>query len=474
MLFNTVDFLVFFTTFFVVYWFVLGKNLGLQNIFILVASYVFYGWWSWPMLSLIFLTSLSSYLAAKYIESKPAFKKYILIWTLILNFGILIYFKYAGFFLDGLTVVADTIGIDIGYTFGHILLPVGISFYTFQALSYVIDVYRGQLKASQNFVECAAFISFFPQLVAGPIERAPNLLKQIQQKRNFNLEDAKEGLRYILWGLFKKMMVADNCAGEVERIFAHHQEMNSPMLWWGITLFSVQIYCDFSGYSEIAIGCGKLLGVQFMQNFNFPYFATHIKAFWKRWHISLTTWFKDYVFIPLGGNRGSIMVTYKNVLIVFLLSGLWHGANYTFVVWGAYHALLYIGYVWLIEGQKWALPSWLSMFLTFILVLIGWVFFRSADMGAALQYLEGMFDWRFSTELNAHGHTYERFSVDAKIILGMTVMLGVEYLNKSKKFGLDIGHWDSMNFRWAVYIVLLLIVLTYGSFNEQTFIYFNF
>ncbi len=472
MLFNTVDFLVFFTTFFVIYWFVLGKNLRLQNSFILVASYIFYGWWDWQMLSLIFLTSFSSYLASIYIERKPALKKYILIWTLVLNFSILIYFKYAGFFLAGLTSIAHSCGIDIGYTFGHILLPVGISFYTFQALSYVIDVYRGQLKASENFVECAAFISFFPQLVAGPIERAPNLLKQIQKKRTFNLNEAKDGLRYILWGLFKKMMVADNCAVEVERIFSHHQEMGSPMLWWGVLLFSIQIYCDFSGYSEIAIGCGKLLGVQFMQNFNFPYFATNIKAFWKRWHISLTTWFKDYVFIPLGGSRNSELATYKNVLIVFLLSGLWHGANYTFVVWGAYHAILYIGYVWLIEGQKWTLPQWISIPLTFILVLVGWVFFRSPDMTAAVCYLEGMFDWRLNN--TPVGNGYEKFSVDVKILMGVTIMMGIEWMSKTKKYGLDIGHWTHQSYRWTFYLILLLILLTYGSFNEQTFIYFNF
>lgn len=471
MLFNTIDYLVFFITFFVVYWFILSKKLHLQNLFILVASYVFYGWWDWRFLSLIFLTSLSSYISAKYIERKPQSKKAILWWTLILNFGILIYFKYAGFFVESLTSLMHVFGIDMGYTMAHIVLPVGISFYTFQALSYVIDVYRGDLKASNNFIECAAFISFFPQLVAGPIERAPHLLKQIQQERHFDYEDAKLGLRYILWGLFKKMMVADNCAEQVDYIFANYHVMSWPMLWLGGFLFAIQIYCDFSAYSEIAVGSGKLLGVQFMKNFDYPYFATDIKSFWKRWHISLTTWFKDYVFIPLGGSRYGTNTTYRNVCIVFLLSGLWHGANYTFVLWGAYHALLYIGYSWLIEPRKWSLPRFIAVPLTFLLVLIGWVFFRSANASSAFEYIYKMF---CVMPPKLAGLALTEITLPIKAVMGIVIMFAIEWLHRSKGFGLDIGHWSKVYYRWALYFILILVLLIYGNFNEQTFIYFNF
>ncbi len=473
MLFNTIDYFLFFLLFFVVYWFVLGKRLPLQNLFILVASYVFYGWWDWKMLSLLFLTSLSSYYAAIHIERRPSLKRYILGWTLLLNFAILIYFKYAGFFLEGLTDVAEIMGLKIGFVFANIVLPVGISFYTFQSLSYVIDVYRGQLKASESFIECAAFISFFPQLVAGPIERAPNLLKQIQSKRTFDINEAKDGLRYILWGLFKKMMVADNCSAEVERIFAHAQDMSSPMLWLGVFLFSVQIYCDFSGYTDIAIGSGKLLGVNFMQNFNFPYFSHNIKVFWKRWHISLTSWFKDYVFIPLGGSQTNKFATYKNVLIVFLLSGLWHGANYTFIAWGAYHAMLYIAYVYFFEKNKIVLPKVIAIPMTFLSVLIGWVFFRSADLKSSIFYLKGMFLCNTTQGILPLSKA-AYFTIDPKIILSILILFLVEWISRQKRFGLDIGQWSTSYIRWLVYFLLIFLIIVYGNFNEQAFIYFNF
>jgi alginate O-acetyltransferase complex protein AlgI len=464
MLFNTIDYLIFLVTFFIIYWMLLSKNLSLQNLFILVSSYIFYGWWDWRFLSLIFLTTVSSFLAAKQIEKHPKSKKYILWWTLALNFAILIYFKYVGFFLESFEKLAHIFGFEVGYNFGIILLPVGISFYTFQSLSYVIDVYKSDLKASKNFVECAAFIAFFPQLVAGPIERAGNLLLQIQKKRIFDFENARQGLRYILWGLFKKMMVADNCATEVNTIFSNYSDMSSPMLWWGSFLFAIQIYCDFSGYSEIAIGTGHLLGVKFMQNFSFPYFASNIKEFWKRWHISLTNWFKDYVFIPLGGNRKSTILTYRNVFIVFLLSGLWHGANYTYIIWGIYHATLYISYSFFIEKSSLKIPVFISTLLTFLFILIGWVFFRSLTIMEAIDYIKGMFNF----------NGYYAISLELKSLSGILILLVVEWYSRNRSFGLDINHWKNYTMRWIAYSFLIIILLAYGSFNAQTFIYFNF
>ncbi len=380
---------------------------------------------------------------------------------MILNFGILIYFKYAGFFV---AEFAELFHFKNAFTFSKIILPVGVSFYTFQSLSYVIDVYRGKLKASDNFINTAAFVSFFPQLVAGPIERAPNLLLQIQKPRTFNEADAKEGLRYILWGLFKKMMVADNCAPIVEDIFDKHNDLSSPMLWYGAILFAVQIYCDFSAYSEIAIGSGKLLGIQFMQNFHFPYFATNIKEFWKRWHISLTTWFKDYIFIPLGGSRFTSIKTYRNVFIVFVLSGLWHGANYTFIAWGMYHAILYVLYISFFEKLAAYITRAFGLIITFVLVLIGWVFFRSENLTSAFSYIGEMFRWNNKIDI----------SIDLKSLIGIFILIVVETYNRSKQFGLDLAHWQSQSLRWMAYTCLVIIVLAYGNFNEQKFIYFNF
>ena len=465
MLFNTFDFLIFFLLFFGVYWWLLDKNLKHQNFFLLVASYVFYGWWDWRFLSLIFLTTLTSYVAAQVIEDKNHSKKRSLIFTLVLNFGILFYFKYTGFFIDLFNDLMKYSGHSTSIEWRKVLLPVGISFYTFQSLSYVIDVYRKQLKASRNFVEFAAFVSFFPQLVAGPIERAGQLLPQIQKKRHFDYDQAKVGLRYILWGLFKKMFIADSCAPLVEEIFSNHATVTSPTLWLGAFLFGIQIYCDFSAYSEIAIGTGKLLGIELMQNFRFPYFAINIKDFWKRWHISLTTWFKDYVFLPLGGSRVSFQKTIINVFIVFVLSGLWHGANVTFLIWGLYHAFLYIIFIAFIERSKISIPSWLAVPITFALVLIGWVFFRAPSMSIAFDYLNGMFVPKMI------GQTVQ---VDGKVLIGILLLFGMEWFNRTKKFGLDLTAEISTTKRWALYFFFLTILLIYGNFDEQSFIYFNF
>ncbi|MBK8700601.1 MAG: MBOAT family protein [Saprospiraceae bacterium] len=465
MLFNTFEYLVFFVVFFAVYWAIPAKYLYGQNLFLLLASYIFYGWWDWRFLSLIMLTTVTSFYAGKWMSSNPGQRKWALWLTLSINFGILIYFKYAAFFVSSFTASLAVLGIDINLHLVKLLLPVGISFYTFQSLSYVIDVYRGKLPASRNLVEFAAFVSFFPQLVAGPIERAGNLLPQIQRSRTFNNLQAEEGLRLILWGLVKKMLVADNCAPVVEQIFSAHQTMDSPALWFGAVLFAFQIYCDFSAYSEIAMGSGKLLGIELMQNFNYPYFAKDIKEFWKKWHISLTTWFKDYVFLPMGGSRGSKTQTIRNVAVVFLLSGLWHGANLTFVVWGIYHALLYLVFVFMVDKMKFRLPPFAAMLFTFFSVLPGWVYFRSGDLSQAFSYFSGMFqqpdDWHLPL-------------LDVKVTGGLLTLLIAEWWNRNRLFGLDLSCKVPMPLRWTLYGLLMLLILIYGSFNEVSFIYFNF
>lgn len=465
MLFNSIEFFLFFISFFTIYWFVLGKNLIAQNFFVLIASYVFYGWWDWRFLTLIFFTSITSFFAAIIIEKAKSHRKLFLILVIFLNFGLLFFFKYFGLFEDLIQKFGYFFNLQYSKSTLEIILPVGISFYTFQSISYVIDVYRGQLKASRNFVECAGFISFFPQLVAGPIERASNLLPQIQKARIFNADNAADGLRFILWGLFKKMMVADNCAPLVNDIFENHSHYNSPLLWFGACLFAVQIYCDFSGYSEIAIGCGKLLGVQFMTNFSYPYFSKNIKIFWQNWHISLSTWFKDYLFLPLGGSHGNKITTIRNVLIVFGLSGLWHGANYTFIVWGLYHATLYIAYIVFFEKITLKIPPIISLFITLVSVILGWVIFRSKDIAQAKSYITNMFSIPDNFDLH----------LDVKISFGILVLFVFEIWNRKRRFGLDIKSVvSSQSLRWILYTALILIWLTYANFNEITFIYFNF
>lgn len=342
MLFNSFEFLIFLPIVFALYW-LLQKHLKWQNGLVVAASYLFYGWWDWRFLLLIFITSISSFISGIGIERNEGNgrkQKIISAANIILNLLILGVFKYYNFFVDNLVGLFSTIGFNLDWPTLHIILPVGISFYTFQALSYSIDVYQGKIKATHDIVEFCAFISFFPQLVAGPIERATNLLPQFQKERKFDYGNAVDGLRQMLWGFFKKMLIADNCAIAVNWIWANQSGQHSFVLLIGAILFTFQIYCDFSGYSDIAIGCARLFGIKLMRNFNYPYFSRSIPEFWRRWHISLTTWFRDYIYFPLGGSRCSKGKTIRNVFVVWGVSGLWHGANWTFVFWGLYHAFL--------------------------------------------------------------------------------------------------------------------------------------
>ena len=406
MLFNSFEFLVFLIIVFALYWFVFNKKLKHQNILLLGSSYLFYGWWDYRFLSLILFSTLVDYFVGLAIEKskKNRKRKLLLLVSLVFNLGLLGFFKYYNFFVDSFIELIQSVGYSTESTWSlYIILPVGISFYTFQTMSYSIDVYRGNLKPTTDFVSFAAFVSFFPQLVAGPIERASHLLPQILRSRTFSYEKGMQGLRLILWGLIKKVVIADTLAIKVDDIFENYAFFGGGVLWLGAIYFAIQIYCDFSGYSDIAIGVSKLFGIELKSNFKFPYFSRNIGEFWRRWHISLSTWFRDYLYIPLGGSKGSKWISLRNIFIIFLVSGFWHGANLTFIVWGGIHALLFVpGYILgsnrkytsaIVAESSWY-PSIKELFqisVTFLVVILAWVFFRSDTLQMAFEYLTLMF-----------------------------------------------------------------------------------
>ena len=344
MLFNSLDFAIFLPIIFFIYWFFTNWNLKLQNLFLLVSSYIFYGWWDWRFLSLILISTIVDYfIGIKLKNQENQNKRKILLFiSVFVNLGFLGFFKYCNFFIDNFAMAFSFFGVNINTSSLEIILPVGISFYTFQTLSYTIDVYKRKLKVTSDFIAFSAFVSFFPQLVAGPIERASNLLPQFNNRRNFDYIKSVDGMRQILWGLFKKIVIADNCAYFANEIFNNSSDMSGFSLILGALFFTFQIYGDFSGYSDIAIGTARLFGFNLVRNFSFPYFSRDIAEFWRRWHISLSSWFRDYLYIPLGGSQGNTIMKIQNVFIVFIISGFWHGANWTFVVWGTINAIYFL------------------------------------------------------------------------------------------------------------------------------------
>lgn len=494
MLFNSFEFLIFLPIFFLLYWWVFDylikdtkHQLLFQNLLVVAASYLFYGWWDWRFLVLIAFTSLCSFFSGIAIDksSTNASKKTWMILNVIINLSILGVYKYYDFFVSSL---ANALNINAETHLLHLVLPVGISFYTFQALSYSIDVYRGKLQPTRDIVSFFAFLSFFPQLVAGPIERATNLLPQFLKKRSFNYTKAVDGLRQILWGMFKKVVVADNCAFFVDTIYGNVEGYNASTLAIAAILFSFQIYCDFSGYSDIAIGLGKLFGIDLMRNFNVPYFSRDIAEFWRRWHISLTTWFRDYVYIPLGGSRptdkqgialdgfSKKAVVVRNTFIIFLLSGFWHGANWTFVLWGAFHALLFLPLILLEKNRKYTdvvaaeryLPSireFLQILLTFILATLGWIIFRADNLEVLMCYFTRLFD------PSLWGVPYLTNRVF--ILLPLIIMIFMEWIHRTSSHGLSLVKVKNKLARYAIYFILaFLILINMGP--EQNFIYFQF
>ncbi len=482
MLFNSFEFIVFMPLVFFFYWFVVNKHLQLQNILVLVASYVFYGWWDWRFLSLIFLSTVVDYFVGRGMERTTVIRsrKLLLVISLAVNLGALAVFKYFNFFTESFISMFASLGVELQAVTLNVILPVGISFYTFQTLSYSIDVYRKKLKPSQHFIEFAAFVSFFPQLVAGPIERATNLLPQFSRARVFNYEKAVDGCRQILWGLFKKMVIADNCAYYVNKIFSDPSDHSGSTLLVGAIFFAFQIYGDFSGYSDIAIGTARLLGFDLMRNFAFPYFSRDIAEFWRRWHISLSTWFRDYLYIPLGGNSGGKLRGIRNVCIVFTVSGFWHGASWNFIVWGLFNGLLFLP-LFLFDRNRAHLnqvaeeklfPSLREVFqmgLTFFLTLNAWVLFRTENLTQSMEYFSSLYSKSlFSMPEILPTHL-------SIALLGFVVL---EWLNRDKQHVLEVREQEGAFrlvgiARWPVYFVFILLVLGCGG-EQQEFIYFDF
>lgn len=474
MLFNSIEFLIFLPIVFLLYWFVFNRSLRLQNLFVVVVSYVFYGWWDWRFLLLIAFTSLCSWrsglLIGKAGENRRK-AKIISAANIVLNLLILGIFKYYDFFV---TSFAEMFGANPDGLLLKIILPVGISFYTFQALSYSIDVYRKKLEPTRDIIQFFAFVSFFPQLVAGPIERATNLLPQFSKPRSFDYESAVDGVRQMLWGFFKKIVVADNCAVFVDSVWADYASQSGSTLFVAAVMFTFQIYGDFSGYSDIAIGTSKLFGIKLMRNFNVPYFSRDIAEFWRRWHISLTTWFRDYIYIPLGGSRCSKVKVIRNTFVIFLVSGFWHGANWTFVAWGAYHALLFLPLILLGKNRKHTdivaadrfLPTFkefAQMLLTFILAVFGWIIFRAESIGQAGEIFAGI----FSTSL------FIMPSLPMKTLMFIAILVVVEWIQRSKRHAFVLDGVKSHFLKYACYLAVLAMIFCFGVYNES-FIYFQF
>ena len=469
MLFNSLEFFIFLPIVFIIYWFIVHKNLNFQNGLVLVASYVFYGWWDYRFLSLIAISTVIDYyvgLSIFHAENKSIKKKWLLV-SVLFNLGLLGFFKYYNFFIDSWGNMLGSIGYSLENTWTlKVILPVGISFYTFQTMSYSIDIYRNKLEPTKDFIAFAAFVSFFPQLVAGPIERASNLLPQMLKKRKFNKTIAVSGIEQIIWGLFKKVDIADSLAPIVNDIFTNYGSYSGGTLITGAVFFSVQIYCDFSGYSDIAIGTAKLFGFNLMTNFNFPYFSKSIGEFWRKWHISLSTWFRDYLYIPLGGSKVSKAKGIRNVFAIFLVSGFWHGANWTFMAWGGIHALLFIPsfilgtnrkhleYIDINKSWLYYSKNALQIALTFSVVTIAWIFFRANSITDAFLYIG---------KINS-------LKIDAISFINI-----YDWLLVISLFVLDFVVYKKIKIKMIIWLIMIIAII--GSLNRELqseFIYFQF
>ncbi len=483
MLFNSLDFAIFLPIVFVLYWFVTNNNLKLQNALIVVASYTFYGWWDWRFLSLILFSTFVDYLVGLRLktENNSSHRKLLLWISIFVNLGFLGFFKYYNFFLDNFVTAFTFFGSNIKPNTLNIILPVGISFYTFQTLSYTIDVYKRKLEPTKDFISFAAFVSFFPQLVAGPIERATHLLPQFYTKRTFDYDKAVDGLRQILWGLFKKVVIADNAAAFANQVFNNSADMNGSSLLLGAIFFTFQIYGDFSGYSDIAIGTSRLFGFDLMRNFAFPYFSRDIAEFWRRWHISLSTWFRDYVYIPLGGSRGGTWMKVRNTFIIFIVSGFWHGANWTFIVWGALNAAYFLPLLLTknnrrnldIVAQGKLLPSikdLLQMGLTFGLTVFAWIFFRAENISHAFNYIGSI----FSSSIFAYPNIGLPKLYFIQVIIVMLIFSCIEWIGRENNYAIEkLGLvWYSPTRLMFYFGLVLLIFMFWGP--DQQFIYFQF
>lgn len=480
MFFNSIDFAIFFPIVFILYW-VVAKNLALRNILILASSYVFYGWWDWRFLILIIISSFIDFIVGKKLyktENNKKRKKLLLI-SLFVNLGVLFYFKYTNFFIETFVNSFKLFGREMEVSTLNIILPVGISFYTFQTLSYTIDIYRKQLKPTNNWLAFFSFVAFFPQLVAGPIERASHLLPQFYKTYKFNYNQVKSGLFLIAFGLFKKMVIADRAAVLVNQVYNNPTDYHGFEMVIATFLFAFQIYCDFSGYSDIAIGVGRTMGFDLMKNFDSPYFSKSITEFWRRWHISLSTWFKDYVYIPLGGSKIGNYRTYANLFIVFLVSGLWHGAAMTFVIWGVIHGLIIIIEKALKNLRKKIFPSnthilnyVLAWPLTFFIVCFAWVFFRANTFSDALLIINNAC-MEGTNSIFELGLGKQEFI----LLFLMIILLSIFEIFHSNHSITRIINKTPLPVRWSFYMIIVFVITifgVYGTNQVSEFIYFQF
>ncbi|RZL43354.1 MAG: MBOAT family protein, partial [Pedobacter sp.] len=477
MLFNSIDFAVFLPIVFLLYWFVAKKSLKAQNVLLLVSSYFFYSCWDWRFLFLLmFSTSLDYFTGIKMHDAANRNLKKFWFWlSIIVNLSFLGVFKYYNFFVGSFAEGLTGVGIHANFWTLNVILPVGISFYTFHGLSYVIDIYKERIKPERNFVDYAVFVSFFPLLVAGPIERATHLLPQIQRPRLFNYNQAVDGLRQILWGLFKKVVIADNCAYYANMIFNNSDDYSGSTLVLGAIFFTFQIYGDFSGYSDIALGTARLFGIELLRNFAFPYFSRDIAEFWRRWHMSLTTWFRDYLYIPLGGSRGGMFMKVRNTFIIFLVSGFWHGANWTFIVWGGLNALYFMPLLLLnknranletvAEGKLFpSVREVVNMAMTFSLTVFAWIFFRAENISHALIYISRIFSSTIFSIPELHKKGF--------VVIGLVIIfLIIEWIGREQKYALEkLGLKWSKIFRWSFYSLIVFLIGMYMATEESPFI----
>lgn len=482
MLFNSLNFAIFLPIVFILYWFATKRNLRLQNLLLLVSSYLFYAFWDWRFMFLLIFSTILDYITGiKIYESTNKRKKLFWLWLSIsVNLGFLGIFKYYNFFAASFADALSLMGFKANLGSLQVILPVGISFYTFHGLSYVLDLYKNKISAERNFVNYSVFVSFFPLLVAGPIERATHLLPQILQKREFDYSKAVDGMRQILWGLFKKIVIADNCAEYANTIFNNSSNYSGSTLILGALFFTFQIYCDFSGYSDIALGTARLFGIDLLRNFAFPYFSRDIAEFWRRWHISLSSWFKDYLYIPLGGSKGGMWIKIRNTFIIFLVSGFWHGANWTFIIWGFLNALYIMPSIVFntnrnnidIVARGKNLPSikeFFAIFFTFCLTVFAWIFFRAANVTHAFNFISEIFSSSFFTLPYFPG--IEK-AIPLVILTG--IFLIVEWIGREQQYAIAIIgiNWIKP-LRWLFYFSIVYLIVIFGG-TQQEFIYFQF
>jgi alginate O-acetyltransferase complex protein AlgI len=483
MLFNSFSFVVFLPIVFILYWFATKGNYKVQNVLLLVASYYFYACWDYRFLFLLMFSTFLDYYTGLRID-KAESKKYKLFWlwlSISVNLGFLGVFKYYNFFAHSFADALSQLGLQVNPGTIKIILPVGISFYTFHGLSYVIDIYKNRIKHEKSFVNYSVFVSFFPLLVAGPIERATHLLPQIIKKREFNYSRAVDGMRQILWGVFKKIVIADNCAEYANMIFNNSESYPGSTLLLGAVLFAFQIYCDFSGYSDIALGTARLFGIELLRNFAFPYFSRDIAEFWRRWHISLSSWFRDYVYFPLGGSKGGLWMKIRNTFIIFLLSGFWHGANWTFIAWGALNAFYFLPLMIFgknrqnieIVAYNKLFPSireTFSIIITFTITVFAWIFFRAESMTHAFH----IFDSIFSASLFKMPFLNTKGNLLFLLII-LAVFVLIEWFGRKGKYALEmIENWKWRSLRWSFYFLLISIMGMFMQTEETPFIYFQF